>query len=194
MRYVRLSSRSLARARACVRSHYDTTTRITINSPEDYRRGNAELDEYLLDVTVQRLFVQVPGCLIVRRSSSGGIGRTAQAVYGARLGRKQFVQKSLGGRQNLLRQLADEVLRKLLQLLSVQSRQGLADWRPQAYLRRLKKSAEYDRIMLNNHLLFPIGIGTMTSTARTRIMATQFAVSVCYIRKKDWNGRFGRLD
>lgn len=43
---------------------------------------------------------------------------------------------------HLLRELTDEVLSKLLQLIPLQPRQGLGDWGPQADCRRLKGQRE----------------------------------------------------
>lgn len=94
--------------------------------PEDYRRGHAELDEYLFDVVVQRLLVQIPGCLVVGGGPRRGIRRAAVSVDGAWLRREQLIQEPLRCRQNLLRQLAYEILREFLQLLAVQARQRLA--------------------------------------------------------------------
>ena len=52
---------------------------------------------------------------------------------------QELVQDSLSRRQDLLRQLGDQVLGELLQLVPLQAGQGLADRRPQLHARGLEK-------------------------------------------------------
>lgn len=58
-------------------------------------------------------------------------------VDGGRLGGEQFIEQSLRRREDLLGQLADQVLGELLQLVALQTRQRLADRRTQRHQCRL---------------------------------------------------------
>lgn len=58
----------------------------------DHRRGQTELDEYLLDVLVQRLLVQVPVRLVVGGGACRWIRSTANCVNRRGLCTQQLIQ------------------------------------------------------------------------------------------------------
>lgn len=72
---------------------------------------------------MQRLLVQIPAGLVVDRGPSRGIRCTAHSVDRRGLRTEQLIQEPLSRRQDLLRQLADQILGKLLQLVALQASQ-----------------------------------------------------------------------
>lgn len=89
--------------------------------PKNDRRRDAKLDQNLLDILVQSFLVKVPRRLVVGRGARRGVRRPADGINRGWLRTQQFIQQPLGRRQDLLGQLADQVLGELLELVSMEA-------------------------------------------------------------------------
>ena len=100
-------------------------TRTEIFLPTDLEKYfTSHLDQDLLDVVSQVLGVQSPVAEFTIVASSSGVGGTAGGVDVSLAVGEQLVQQSLRSGQDLLdAAVIDQILSKLLQLISLQSRQ-----------------------------------------------------------------------